>query len=141
MGKGTSFIKKHCTKVKLDLLFSQCSFEANGHFTSNPFIFCVFFLMPCLLRGWRALSIPGQYSFSCPEQAGRGKEHSIYKAIENTLTEWFCTFHGCRQIKELCLNLFFCMRSQERYLYFWPQWKSIFADNRGLTGISAFTFM
>lgn len=82
--------------------------------------------MPCLLRGWKALNIPGQYSFSCPEQAGKGKELPIYKAIENTLGEWFCTFHGCKQIKEFCLNLFFCMRSQGRYLYFWPQWKSNF---------------
>lgn len=94
-------------QVKLDLLFSQCSFEANGHFISSPFIFFVFFLMPCLLRGWRALNIPGQYSFSCSEQVGKGKEQSIYKAIENTLEKCFCTFCGCRQIKGLCLKFIF----------------------------------
>lgn len=57
------------------------------------FLFC-FLFNAMSTEGAGALNIPGQHSSNCNEKAEKGKEQSIYKAIEDTAVEPFALSVG-----------------------------------------------
>lgn len=56
-------------------------------------LFC-FLFNAMSTEGAGALNMSGQHSFSCNKKAGKGKERSIYKAIEDTVVEPFALSVG-----------------------------------------------
>lgn len=56
-------------------------------------LFC-FLFNATSTEGAGALNTSGQHSFSCNKKAGKGKEQSIYKAIEDTVVEPFALSVG-----------------------------------------------
>jgi len=84
VGKGSTFIKS--TAPKWSLIYYSINALLKQMVILHQTLFLLFFLMAILL-GSRALTIPGQYSFTCNEKAGERKELCIYRATEVTVAE------------------------------------------------------